>query len=496
MNAEFPWADGVAGPWIGGRFVEGQATLVEDHSPSTGELLGRLRLASAAQVGEAVALAVEAQKAWARKPIRDRADLVEQLARRVHDNADRLGEVDSRDTGSPVFPMQETARKGARYMKALAGSALEMQGRTIPASGSGWHVTKPEPWGVVGGITAFNHPTHYSCLKSAPALIAGNAVVIKPSEQAPLSTLLFAELTADLLPDGLLAILPGDAEAGAALVGHPDVPRITFTGSAHTAAAIQRTVAETGLIKSLTFELGGKNPIVVFPDVDQDEVAEAIVRGMNYMRVQGQSCGSTSRLLIHADVKEPIVAKVVERVRQIRVGLPSAPETQMGCLISHAHRDRVLDLIAAGIRDGATVLTGGEKCADNELAAGAFMTPAVVDGVRPGTRLWREEVFGPVLGITTWTTESEAVAMANDTEYGLTASVWSRDIDTALRVADAIDAGYVWINEVETRYTGVPFGGWKQSGIGTEQGIVSDLLQFTRPKAINIAVRPDSAAQV
>jgi betaine-aldehyde dehydrogenase len=349
-------------------------------------------------------------------------------------------------------------------------------------------MTRRAPWGVVGAITAYNHPTLYACQKTGPALLAGNAIVIKPPEQAPLSTLEFAALTEDVLPPGVLNVVPGGAEAGAALVGHPDVPRISFNGSLATGLAIQRTVADAGRVKFLTLELGGKNPIVVFDDVDPSEAAAATVRGMNFMRVQGQSCGSTSRLLVHRSIREAVAEEIVALVERIVIGLPEAKGTEMGSLISPEHRDRVLGFVAAGHEDGGRLLAGGAAPEGPELAAGAFMAPTVFDRVRPGSRLGREEVFGPVLAIMEWSDEADAIAMANATDYGLTASIWTRDIDRALRTADAIEAGYVWINDVETRYTGVPFGGWKQSGLGTEQSLLDDLVQFTRTKSVNIAV--------
>jgi acyl-CoA reductase-like NAD-dependent aldehyde dehydrogenase len=485
-----PWPEGEpARPWIGGRFVPGSGPEVEDRAPATGELLSRVQLASATDVDAAVAAAREAQRAWARLAIRERAERIEALADRLLADIDRFGRLDSRDTGSPVTPMTVTGRKGALYLKQIAAVALELQGRSIPASASGWHITRPAPWGVVGAITAYNHPTLYACQKCGPALIAGNAIVIKPSEQAPLSTLAFAALTEDLLPPGLLNVVPGHAEAGAALVGHRDVLRISFTGSVATGQRIQRAVADSGRVKGVTLELGGKNPIVVFDDADPAEAADATVRGMNFMRVQGQSCGSTSRLLVHRDLRDAVTEEILRLVERIRIGLPEREGTQMGSLISPEHRDRVLGFVRAGTEDGAELLAGGGPPQDEELAAGAFVLPTVFGGVAPEHRLAREEVFGPVLSIMEWTDEAEAIALANATEYGLTASVWTRDIDRALRTADAIEAGYVWVNDVETRYTGVPFGGWKQSGIGSEQSLLDDLVQFTRSKSVNIAVR-------
>jgi acyl-CoA reductase-like NAD-dependent aldehyde dehydrogenase len=485
-----PWPDGEpARPWIGGRFTPAAGEEVDDRAPATGELLARVQLGSAADVEAAVAAARAAQPAWAALSIRDRAERLEELAQRLLADVDRLGRLDSRDTGSPLTPMRNGARKGALYLKQLAGVALELQGRTIPASAAGWHLTRPAPWGVVGAITAYNHPTLYACQKCGPALIAGNTIVVKPSEQAPLSTLAFAALTEDLLPPGALNVVPGHADAGAALVGHPDVARISFTGSVATGLRVQRTVADSGRVKSVALELGGKNPIVVFEDSDPAEAAAATVRGMNFMRVQGQSCGSTSRLVVHRDLRDTVTEEILALVGRIAIGLPEAEGTEMGSLISPAHRDRVLEFVRAGREDGGELLAGGGPPGAAALAGGAYVEPTVFADVRPEHRLARQEVFGPVLAILEFADEAEAIALANATDYGLTASVWTRDIDRALRTADAIEAGYVWVNDVETRYTGVPFGGWKQSGIGTEQSLLDDLAQCTRSKSVNIAVR-------
>jgi acyl-CoA reductase-like NAD-dependent aldehyde dehydrogenase len=272
-------------------------------------------------------------------------------------------------------------------------------------------------------------------------------------------------------------------------VEHPGVLRITFTGSVPTGERVQRAATAAGRFKSLTLELGGKNPMIVFPDADPKEAADGVVRGMNFTRVQGQSCGSTSRLLVHQDVHDTVVERVLELVSAIRLGLPEDADADMGSLVSPAHRDRVHALIAKGREEGSTLLFGGGPPAGREdLEGGAYLEPTVVDDVRPGTTLASEEVFGPVLSIMTWRDEAEAIRLANDTEYGLTASIWTRDIDRGFRVARAVEAGYIWINDVETRYPGVPFGGWKRSGVGFEQGLSQELLTYTRSKSLNVRV--------
>ena len=423
---------------------------------------------------------------WRRTPARDRAALIQELARRVKAQTDALALLDTLDTGNPLTAMIPDIAKGVRLMGDAAGVALELKGTTYPLPGL--HYTTREPWGVVGRMVTFNHPVMFTCARLATALVAGNCVVIKPSELAPLGALAIGELTAGLFPDGVVSVVAGGPATGQALVQHPDVARLTFTGSTATALRIQAAAAASGRMKTMTFELGGKNPIVVFPDVDLDEVAGAIVRGMNFTRVQGQSCGSTSRLVIHRDIADAVLEKVVAKAAKIRLGLPRDPATEMGTMITPAARDRCIAMVDAAAASGARVLTGGRIPTLAELANGAYLEPTVVDRVAPGSELADEELFGPVLSVLTWETEDEAVALANSGHYGLTAAVWSQDIDKAFRTVDRLEAGYVWVNDVETRFPAVPFGGWRDSGVGTEHGL-DEVLSMTRTRAVNVRLR-------
>ena len=475
------------GSYIGARLEEVNGrTPIEVFDPATGRQIAGLDDAGEAGVARAVSAAEAAFPAWRRTPARDRAALVTELAKRVSARAEELARLDALDTGNPLTAMRADVVKGARLLGDAAGLALEVTGRTYPLPGL--HYTQREPWGVVGRMITFNHPAMFACARLGSALVAGNCVILKPSELAPLATLAIAELSAGLLPDGVVSVITGGPATGAALVRHPSVLRLSFTGSTATALRIQAAAAASGRMKTITFELGGKNPIVVFPDVDLDEAAAAIVRGMNYTRVQGQSCGSTSRLVVHRDIAEPVLDRVAAAAARIQIGPPLDEATEMGSMITSAARDRCVSVVERAASAGAVVLAGGRAPEREELAGGAYLEPTVVGRVRPGTELADEEVFGPVLSALEFETEDEAVQLANEGRYGLTAAVWTRDIDRAFRVADAIEAGYLWINDVETRFPAVPFGGWGDSGVGVEHGL-EEILSMTRMKAVNLRVR-------
>ena len=476
----------VLGSFIGGVPTDPGDTLIDVGDPATGRRLARIEDAGTRGVDAAVAAATVAAAAWRRTPPRERGTLVGELAARISANAARLATLDTLDTGNPITAMRADVTKGARLMAETAGLALEVKGETFPLPGL--HYTVREPWGVVGRMITFNHPTMFTAARLGPALVAGNAVVLKPSELAPLSALAIAELTAGILPDGLVNVVVGGPATGAALVAHPAIERLSFTGRTATALRIQAAAAASGRIKTLSFELGGKNPIVVFDDVDLDDAADAVIRGMNFTRVQGQSCGSTSRLIAHRSIARPLLERVAERAGRIRIGPPLDESTEMGSLISTAARDRCIDLVDDAVRGGARLIAGGAPPKDAALDGGAFLAPTVVDDVPDGTPLAEEEVFGPVLTATTFDDEAEAIALANAGRYGLTAAIWTQDLDRALRMTDAIEAGYVWVNDVETRFPAMPFGGWKDSGVGSEHGI-EEIRSFTRVKAVNVRVR-------
>lgn len=330
----------------------------------------------------------------------------------------------------------------------------------------------------------FNHPFKFAAGKAAAPLAAGNAVIVKPGEQTSMSALELARIAADVLPPGVLNVVTGrGATAGAALVGHPDVPRIAFTGSVPSGRAVLRGAVEE--IKHVSLELGGKNPIVVFPDVDPVRAARAAVAGMNIARCTGQSCGSTSRLFVHDDVRGPFVEALVARLSELRIGDPMDEGTEVGPLAFRAHHERVLSYVESGRREGATLVHGGER--PSHLTRGFFLEPTVFTDVDDGMAIAREEIFGPVMSVLHWRDWDDVVGRANATRLGLTANVWTNDVSTAIRTARALEAGYVYVNGSGRRPAGMPFGGWKHSGLGKENGL-QELLSYTREKSVTVTL--------
>jgi betaine-aldehyde dehydrogenase len=320
-------------------------------------------------------------------------------------------------------------------------------------------------------------------MKIAAPLAAGNTVVLKPADQTPLSALRMAELLFGILPAGVLSVLPGDKDCGQALAAHRLVQKISLIGSVPTAKAIMRTAAET--LKPVLFELGGKNALILYPDADVDKGIAGAVTGMNFTWA-GQSCGSTSRAFVHASIHDRVLEGIVRSIgKRHKPGLPTDRATTMGPLVSQAHRDRVLGYIEAGVKEGARLVTGGKPPDDKRLADGFFLEPTVFADVTHDMRIAREEIFGPVLTVLKWTDEDELFEQVNAVDYGLTASIWTRDLVTAHRAAARVQAGYVWINNVTQHFIGAPFGGYKQSGIGREESF-DELLEFTQVKNVNI----------
>jgi betaine-aldehyde dehydrogenase len=321
--------------------------------------------------------------------------------------------------------------------------------------------------------------------KSAAPQAAGPPVIVKPGEQTSLSALRFGELVKDLFPAGVFNVITGNgATAGAALAGHPRVPRVAFTGSVPTGQRVAALGAEQ--VKHLSLELGGKNPLIVFPDADVATTARAAVAAMNLARCMGQSCGSASRIFVHEDVSDGFLAALVDAVSTLKIGDPLAEDTDMGPLCYRAHYDKVTSMIASGVEEGAKLLYGGGRPAG--LDTGFYVEPTVFSQVDMGMRIAREEIFGPVMSVLTWTDYEDMLAQVNSLDLGLTGNIWTNDISLALRTARRIQSGYISINGTGKRPLGSPFGGFKQSGIGKESAL-DELLSYGREQSVTVTLR-------
>ncbi len=453
--------------------------------PGTGRLLGRAPVAMAADADLAVAAAKKGFAVWRDTPPLERARVLKSIAAKLRLHADELALLDAADCGNPVKEMAADVMVAAALFEFFAGLVTELKGASIPMGPDAVNFSVREPLGVVARIVAFNHPFMFAAGKMAAPLAAGNAIIIKPPEQAPLSSLRLAEIVGDMLPPGVLSILPGGREVGAALVSHKDVAMIGLVGSVPTGRAVMKLAAER--LKPVLLELGGKNALIAYPDVDPQIVAAGIVAGMNFTWC-GQSCGSTSRAFVHADIYDEVVAAVKQQCAQYVPGLPTDYATSMGAIISQSQHEKVLGFIASATEEGATLVCGGKVPDAPELAGGFYVEPTVFAGVTQDMRIASEEIFGPVLSILRWTDEAAMMDDVNGVDYGLTCAIWTNDLEKAHRTALRTQAGFVWINEVGKHFLGAPFGGVKQSGIGREE-CLAELLAFTSEKNIHISLR-------
>jgi betaine-aldehyde dehydrogenase len=470
------------GLYIGGKWVDSAGgKSFESVNPSNREKLADLPLADARDVDRAVTAAKAAFAEWSRVPARERARAIQRLASRIHEHAEELALMDSLDSGNAIVGMRGDMTWTADSLNYFAGLITEIKGETSSQGPRHLNLTRRQPYGVVAKINPFNHPLRFCAEKAAAPLAAGNCVIIKGSEQAPLSSLRLAELCEGIFPPGVVNIITGDGAVGSALVRHSDIQRIGFVGSVPTGRAIARDAADG--LKKVTFELGGKNPIIIFPDADPRKAAAAAIKGMNMNR-QGQSCSSTSRVFVHSSLHEPVLQELVRLAEALPVGMPWVERNEVGPIVSQRQFDRVMGFIRSGVEEGAKLSTGGGQPKDTTLQRGWFVAPTVFDGVTPQMRIGKEEIFGPVMSVMPWNNEQEMLERANALEYGLTAAIITNDLSNAMEAAERVEAGYVWINSTG-RYLGAPYGGWKQSGIGQEE-CFDELLSYTQIKNINM----------
>jgi betaine-aldehyde dehydrogenase len=483
MTAPFPEHRGV---YHGGAWHEpASGRHAETWNPGTGESLGPVAVGGTGDVDAAVAAARRGFAEWRAVVPQERARILRRIAEILRQNKSELAHIDAANCGNPVREMESDAMIAAAQLDFFAGLVTEMKGASIPMGPDVVNFSVREPVGVVARIVPFNHPFMFAAGKSAAPLAAGNAVIVKPPDQAPLSALRLAELAGGLLPPGVFNVVPGDRETGAALASHKDVAMVAIIGSVAAGRAVMRAASET--VKPLLLELGGKNALIAYPDAPPDDVAAGIVAGMNFTWC-GQSCGSTSRAFVHASIYDAVLEGVKARVAAFRPGLPTDPATTMGAIVSRAQLDRVLGYIESAKDEGARLLCGGRQPDDPRLSRGFFVEPTVFADVTPAMRIAREEIFGPVLAVIRWSDEATMLADVNAVPYGLTCSIWTDDLTTAHRTAMTVQAGYVWVNEVGKHFLGAPFGGVRQSGFGREE-CLEEMLRFTQEKNIHVKLR-------
>lgn len=473
------------GLFYGGDWHDAQSGAMMDVvDPARGEYVCQVAAAGAADVDAAVASAKAAFINWRKTAPTERADRLRAFADVLRRHGEHLAALDAIDTGNPLAEMRRDIESGIRGIELFAGLVTEAKGETVPMPDGYLNYTLREPLGVVARIIAFNHPILFATMRCAAPLAAGNTVVVKPADQAPLSALRLCEILAEesVFPAGVYNVVNGDRACGAALSSHPDIAKVSLIGSLPTGKAILRAAADT--VKQVGLELGGKNALIAYPDQDSDVIAAGAVAGMN-LTWAGQSCGSTSRIFLHESHYDEVIEKIVAGCAVYRAGEPTDPATTMGPLVSRVQFDHVLKLIAAGKEEGARLLCGGSPARAAGFENGFFIEPTVFGDVKPEMRIAREEIFGPVMSIFRWDDEDALFEMVNDTQYGLTAAIFTRDLANAHKAAARVEAGYVWVNQAGPHHHGVPFGGYKQSGLGREEGL-EELLASTQIKNVNI----------
>ena len=455
---------------VGGRPVAGAMPSIDKRYPATGEVIARIEPADQTILDQAVEVAAAAQREWGARSGSDRAAILQKAAYGLRAHNDALSRLEVRDVGkSFAEAVSADVPSGADAMAFFASMAMTEAG-DMHRYADAIAYCERVPLGVCAGIGAWNYPVQIACWKAAPALAAGNAFILKPSELTPLTAHLVAEILADAgLPEGLFQILHGDYQMGRAICAHPGIAKISLTGGVETGRLIMAQSAET--LKKVTLELGGKSPLIVFADADFDLAVETALAANFY--TAGEVCSNATRVYVEEAIAADFEAALIEGARALRVGDPMADDVQMGALISEPHLNKVLDYIAIGTAEGAKVATGGKRLHPQGFESGYFMEPTILTQCRDDMRVVREEIFGPVMSVLTFSDEQEAITRANATQFGLGAGLITRDLTRAHRVAGQLESGNVWVNTYNLLPPGLPFGGIKQSGFGRENSAYS-----------------------
>lgn len=472
--------------YIHGRLVDATSgRTFQTINPATGEVIAEVQVASQADVERAVESAAAGQKVWAAMTAMERSRILRRAVDILRGRNDALARLETLDTGKAL---SETTTvdivTGADVLEYYAGLATAIEGNQVPLRESSFFYTRREPLGVVAGIGAWNYPVQIALWKSAPALAAGNAMVFKPSEVTPLTAIELAKIYTEAgVPDGVFNVVQGPGrEVGQWLTEHPVIEKISFTGGVQTGKKVMASAASSSL-KEVTMELGGKSPLVICDDADLGRAADIAVMA-NFFS-SGQVCTNGTRVFVPRTLLAAFEAAVVERVKRIRIGDPLDETTNFGPLASFPHMQNVLGFIESGKAEGARLLVGGDRASDGALANGAYVLPTVFSDCRDDMTIVREEIFGPVMSILAYDDEDEVVRRANDTHFGLAAGVVSNDIARAHRIIHRLEAGICWINTWGESPAEMPVGGYKQSGVGRENGI-STLAHYTRIKSVQV----------
>jgi len=474
----------IDGEWVSGDSGES----LESLCPGDNEVVARIQRGNTADVDRAVAAARKAfdEGEWSAERNRPgRAELLRAVAAKIREKTEELANLESLDAGKTVSEcfLVDVPKTGENFDYYADLVSSYPAGEVLPVPGECLDFTLREPIGVCGSIVPWNFPLMFFSWKVAPALAAGNTVVYKPAELTSVTALEMARIFEEVgAPPGVMNVVTGTGEeVGASLAAHMDVDKISFTGSTEVGRLVTRAAASN--LKRITMELGGKSPHIVFDDADLEQAVGGALLGIFFN--QGETCSAGSRLLLHEKIHDAFVERLVKRTSLIRLGHPTDWNSRMGPVISREHQKRVLSFIETGKAEGAELLTGGGSPEDPELQGGCFVSPTLFAGITPEMTLWREEIFGPVLCITKFSDEDEAVSLANDSCYGLAAGVWTQDIKRGLRMARRIRSGMVWVNNFNQVDSHTPFGGCKQSGYGKDLG-KDALLEYTQVKNVYI----------